>query len=128
MYTWRRLAAVLLLVFAPASQARAQVTVSGEVTATIGSRDDSAFFNYTDYEHNALRMFRVSLAGMWRPTSRLAFLTELRSEDVQEVIPYAMYVRVRPFAGRALWVQAGRIPPVFGAFGRRTYAADANPL
>ena len=128
MYTWRRLAAVWLLVGAPALPARAQVSVSGEVTATIGSRDETAFFNYTDYEHNALRMFRVSLAGMWRPASRLAFLTELRSEDAQQVIPYAMYVRVRPFAGRALWVQAGRIPPVFGAFGRRTYAADANPL
>jgi hypothetical protein len=110
------------------SGAGAQVTASGEVTATFGSRDESAFFNYTDYEHNALRMFRVSLAGMWRPASRLAFVGELRSEDVQRVIPYAVYVRVRPLAGRAFFVQAGRIPPVFGAFGRRTYGSDANPL
>ena len=128
MYTWRWLAAVLLLVFAPVRSARAQFSVSGEVAATFGSRDDIAFFNYTDYEHNALRMFRVSLAGMWRPASRLAFLGELRSEDVQSVVPYALYIRVRPFAGRALFVQAGRIPPVFGAFGRRTYTSDANPL
>jgi hypothetical protein len=127
MCTWRRLAAVSLLVFAPAA-VRAQVTVSGEATATFGSRDDVAFFNYTDYEHNALRMFRVSLAGMWQPSARVAFLTELRSEDAQRIIPYAMYARVRPFAGRALFIQAGRIPPVFGAFGRRTYGADANPL
>ena len=128
MCTWRRLAAVTLLAFAPAPAASAQVTVTGEVTATIGSQDDTAFFNYTDYEHNALRMFRVSLAGMWQPTSRLALLADVRSEDLQEVIPYAMYVRVRPLAGRALFVQAGRIPPVFGAFGRRTYGSDANPL
>jgi len=128
MCTWRRLAAVSLLVLTPASAARAQVTVSGEATATIGSRDDVAFFNYTDYEHNALRMFRVSFAGMWRAASRLALLAEVRSEDFQEVIPYAMYVRVRPFAGRALFIQAGRIPPVFGTFGRRTYGSDANPL
>ena len=126
MCTWRRLAAALLLLV-PAA-AHAQVTASGEVTAAMGGRDDSAFFNYTDYEHNALRMFRVSLAGMWRAASRLAFLGELRSEDVEHVVPYALYVRVRPFAGQPLFIQAGRIPPVFGAFGRRTYTTDANPL
>jgi hypothetical protein len=128
MCTSRRLAALALLLFAPAAAARAQITVSGEVTATLGGRDDVAFFNYTDYEHNALRMLRVSLAGMWQPASRLALVGELRSEDAQRVIPYAMYARIRPFAGRALFIQAGRIPPVFGAFGRRTYGSDANPL
>jgi hypothetical protein len=127
MRAWRCLAPVLLVACVPAT-VRAQVTVSGDVTATIGSRDEAAYFNYTDYEHNGLRMFRVSLAGMWRPTDRLAFVTELRSEDAQRVIPYALYVRVRPFKGRAFDVQAGRIPPVFGAFARRGYGADANPL
>ena len=68
-------------------------------------------------------MFRVSLAGMWRPAARLAFLAELRSEDAQRVIPYALYVRVRPWKGRPLDIQAGRIPPVFGAFARRSYGA-----
>lgn len=128
MCTWRRRAALLLFGLGWPAIAAAQVTVSGSATATIGSRDEIAFFNYTDYEHNALRMFRVSLAGMWRPAERLAFLTELRSEDAQHVIPYALYVRVRPFAGRKFDIQAGRIPPVFGAFARRTYGADANPL
>jgi hypothetical protein len=127
MCTWRRLAAAFLLLMIPAG-ARAQVTASGDVTATFGGRDETAFFNYTDYEHNALRMLRVSLSGMWTPASRIAFLGELRSEDAQRVIPYALYVRLRPIAGRAFFVQAGRIPPVFGAFGRRVYGADANPL
>jgi hypothetical protein len=139
MCTWRRLALLLLAVGTPAgaqaqwlpegpiTAARGTVTVAGEVTATFGSRDETAFFNYTDYEHNALRMFRLSLSGMWRPAARLAFLTELRSEDVQRVIPYAMYVRVRPWKGHAFDIQAGRIPPVFGAFARRSYGAD-NPL
>jgi hypothetical protein len=128
MCSWRRLAAVLLIALAPGADLRAQVTVSGEATVTIGSRDDTAFFNYTDYEHNALRMFRLSLAGMWRPSSRLALLTELRSEDVQEVIPYAVYARVKPLAARAIFIQVGRIPPVFGTFGRRSYGTDGNPL
>ena len=47
----------------------------------MGSKDEAAYFNYTDYEHNALRLLRLSLAGMWRPTERLAFLTEVRSEN-----------------------------------------------
>jgi hypothetical protein len=140
MYTWRWLTVLLLAVYGSPAGARAQglpegpitaangtVTISGEATLTIGSRDTVAFFNYTDYEHNALRMFRVSLAGMWRPAARLAFLAELRSEDAQRVIPYALYVRVRPWKDRPLDLQAGRIPPVFGAFARRSYGAD-NPL
>ncbi len=30
----------------------------------------TAFFNYTDYEHNALRMMRLALAGQWQPIAR----------------------------------------------------------
>jgi hypothetical protein len=111
----------------PLTAARGTVTIGGEVTVTAGGRDDIAFFNYTDYEHNALRMVRLALSGMWRPTGRLAFLTELRSEDAQRVIPYALYVRVRPWKDRPIAIQAGRIPPVFGAFARRSYGAN-NPL
>jgi hypothetical protein len=139
MCTWRRLTALLIVICAPAAAraqrlpegpltaARGTVTVGGDITVTAGSRDDIAFFNYTDYEHNALRMVRLSLSGMWRPATRLAFLTELRSEDGQRVIPYALYVRVRPWSARAFDIQAGRVPPVFGAFARRSYGAD-NPL
>jgi hypothetical protein len=140
MCTWRRLTLLLLVVCTPPADARAQqlpagpitaahgtLTVGGDVTVTAGSRDDIAFFNDTDYEHNALRMFRVSLSAMWHPAARLAFLTELRSENLQRVIPYALYVRVRPWKDHAFDIQAGRIPPVFGAFARRAYGAD-NPL
>ena len=41
--------------------------------------------------------------------------------------PYALYMRVRPWAERDLDFQIGRIPPVFGAFARRRYNLD-NPL
>jgi hypothetical protein len=129
MYQARWLALCLLAQLLPAGPietGRGTVTIAGDVTATIGSRDDIAFFNYTDYEHNALRMLRVSLSGMWRPAARVAFLTELRSEDAERVIPYAWYVRVRPWKKLPLDLQAGRIPPVFGAFGRRSYGAENN--
>src|SRR5262249_46010515 len=107
--------------------AHGTVTVGGDVTATFGAKDEIAFFNFTDYEHNALRMFRVSFAGMWRPSEQVAFVTELRSEDLDAVIPYALYPRVRPWKNRAFNRQVGRIPPVFGAFARRSYGTD-NPL
>jgi hypothetical protein len=127
MAHWLALCLLGQLPTGPVEFARGTVTVGGEVTATVGTRDKVAFFNFTDYEHNALRMFRVSLSGMWRPTTRLAVVTELRSEDRERLIPYALYLRVRPWKDRAFDIQAGRIPPVFGAFARRSYGVD-NPL
>jgi hypothetical protein len=114
----------------PAGPARAfdgRLVASGEVSATFGAADDEAYFNFTDYEHNALRVFRLALSAAWRPAERIALVGELRSEDLDEIRPYAAYIRVRPWRNRAFDVQAGRIPPTFGAFGRRTYGVD-NPL
>jgi hypothetical protein len=111
----------------PVSAFDGRVVVGAEVAATVGETDESAFFNYTDYEHNALRMFRVALSASWQPLTRLAFVAEVRSEDLDAVRPYAAYVRVRPWPSVPFDIQAGRIPPAFGSFGRRAYALD-NPL
>jgi hypothetical protein len=105
-----------------------RLSVGGEVAATLGAEDHSAYFNYTDYEHNALRMFRFSLAAAWQPMTRLALVGEVRSEDLAAIRPYAAYVRVRPWANLPLDVQAGQIPPSFGAYGRRGYQAGDNSL
>jgi hypothetical protein len=113
----------------PAGPIRAfdgRVAVSGEVVATLGSADEVAFFNYTGYEHNVLRMFRLALAGSWQPVDRVALVGEVRSEDLDQIIAYAAYLRVQPWGGRRFYLQAGRIPPVFGAFGR-AYTGD-NPV
>jgi hypothetical protein len=101
--------------------------VAGEIVGTIGAPDNDAFFNYTDYEHNALRMMRLSLAGQWQPVAPIAFVAEMRSEDMQNVTAHAAYVRVRPWRSHAFDIQAGRIPPSFGAYGRRVYNTD-SPL
>jgi hypothetical protein len=66
-----------------------QLLVSGEVVATMSDTDSIAFFNYTDYEHNALRLFRVSLSGAWQPIRRIAFVGELRTEDLDRPQAYA---------------------------------------
>lgn len=105
-----------------------RLAVGGEVAATFGAEDDIAYFNYTDYEHNTLRMFRFSLAASWRPMTRLALVGEVRSEDMNTIRPYAAYVRVRPWANIAFDVQAGQIPPSFGAYGRKGYQGADNSL
>lgn len=98
-----------------------RVRVAGEIAATFGSKDEETYFNYTDYERNALRTFRAAVSGLWQATDRVAFLGELRTEEFDRFGAYAAFVRVRPWRDVAFDVQAGRIPPVFGAFGRRAY-------
>jgi hypothetical protein len=110
-----------------------RVTIGGDVSATFSCSDsdiatsricpdDTGFFNYTDYEHSTLRMLRIGFSAAVRATDRLSVLAEVRSEDVGHVQPYALFVRYRLW--RAIDLQVGRVPPVFGAFARRTYAVD----
>ncbi len=108
----------------PAQAFDGKLLVAADVSASVGASDDTAFFNYTDYEHNALRTFRLGVSALWQPTERLAFVGSLRSDDLEAVRAYAAYVRLRPWRGRTLDIQAGRIPPSFGAYGRRSYALD----
>jgi hypothetical protein len=86
--------------------------------------EDIGFFNYTDYEHSALRTVRIYLTGALRAGEHLTVLGELSSENVGVIQPYALYLRIRPWSSRAFALQVGRVPPVFGAFTRRTYPSD----
>ncbi|HTK28513.1 MAG TPA: hypothetical protein VL309_03125 [Vicinamibacterales bacterium] len=110
----------------PIVLANGRVTLGGDVSATIGP-SDPGFFNYTDYEHSALRMLRVDLSGLVKAGDHVSFLGEIRTENTDSVQPYALFVRIRPWTNRNIDIQAGRLPPTFGAFARRTYASD-NPL
>ena len=101
-----------------------RLSVGAEVAATFGAEDHIAYFNYTDYEHNTLRMFRIALAAAWRPATRIELVGEVRSEDFDHIRPYAAFVRLRPWPAHAFDVQVGRIPPSFGAYGRRAYQSD----
>lgn len=110
----------------PVALAGGHVTISGDVSASFGSADPG-WFNYTDYEHFALRLMRADINAVVTAGDHFAVLGELRSENFDSLEPYALYVRIRPWTTRHLDIQAGRIPPTFGAFARRTYAND-NPL
>ena len=100
-----------------------RLTVGGEISLGFAPADP-AFFNYTDYEYTALRLARVGLSGALRLHERVSVLGEVRSDNLEAPRAHALYVRVRPWAGKALDLQAGRVPPVFGAFPRRSYAND----
>jgi hypothetical protein len=102
----------------------ASITVSCAGSVAKGCGEDAGFFNYSDYEHSTLRMMRLTANAAVRANGYVSFLTEVRSENGDPPVPYALYVRVRPWRSRAIDVQAGRIPPVFGAFARRDYASD----
>jgi hypothetical protein len=111
----------------PYALAIGPVAFGGELSAVLGPTDDTAFFNYTDYELNALRMTRLRVNAAWRPRPTLALLAEVRAENFDDVEASGFYVRWQPWAARPLTIQAGRVPPVFGAFPRRAYGRD-NPL
>ncbi|MBK5297215.1 MAG: hypothetical protein JJE40_08660 [Vicinamibacteria bacterium] len=137
----RRLGGLALLGLLPAAPVCAQLlpqetvslaggrlTLGGEVTATVAP-DDEGTFNYTDYERSALQLLRLGVTASFRPVERIALVTELRAEGDTSggpwtATPFAAYVRVRPWKDRPFDIQAGRIPPVFGAAGRRIYAND----
>lgn len=89
-----------------------------------GPRDHVAYFNYTDYDHSAVRVTRFRLFTEWRPALRFSVVAELRTENTDDVAAPALYVRWRPRASQPLFIQAGRIPPVVGAFARRAYGKD----
>lgn len=101
-----------------------RVSFGADITAAISPPDEIAFFNYTDYEHNALRIARIRVMGQWRVVSRLSFIGEVRTEDGDGVDMAAIYARWRPWTDRDFTVQAGRVPPVIGAFPRRAYGRD----
>lgn len=110
----------------PFSLAGGWIRLGGEASGTFSGRD-RAYFNYTDYERSNLRLFRLSLDVEVKAGSHFALVGELRTDNLDPPRPYALYLRVHPWTDRSFDVQAGRIPPVFGSYPRRRYAAD-NPL
>jgi hypothetical protein len=107
----------------PLTMADGRVVIGGDVSASTAPTDNG-FFNYTDYEHTTLRLFRVTVTGSVAAGRHVTVLGEVRSENADKPRPYALYVRVRPWVARGIDVEAGLVPPVFGAYSREVYAAD----
>jgi hypothetical protein len=110
----------------PVTFAGGRLLLAGDASATYGS-NDPGWFTYTDYATSALRRIRAGLTIEVRASRRLSFLTEIRTASGAGVRPYAWFVRLTPFDNGLVDIQAGRIPPVFGSYARRSYPQD-NPL
>jgi hypothetical protein len=128
-----------------------RLVISGDATVTIGQADQG-YFNSLDYYHDALNLARFGLSIELKANDRIAVLGQvidqiaLRSGSGADswsdetppplwdpfdtnrhiVRPYALFVRVRPFLDKPITVQAGRIPPVFGAYVTQDYGASQS--
>ena len=106
----------------PLTLAGGHVVFGAEITGTIAP-DDPGFFNYTSYEFNALRNFRISVATELKANDYLQVLGEVRLDQGHLFEMYGLFVRVRPWPQRRFDLQAGRIPPTFGAMSRSAYGS-----
>ncbi|MGE3491739.1 MAG: hypothetical protein AB7N29_17165 [Vicinamibacterales bacterium] len=106
----------------PLTLAGGRVVVGAEASATFAP-EDPGFYNYTSYEFSALRNFRLGVAAEVRANDRVQVLGEVRVDQGRVVEMYGLYVRVRPWPARRFDLQAGRIPPTFGAMTRSAYGS-----
>ena len=102
------------------------LTFGAEGVASIATADPG-YFNDTSYGRSSMRLVRLRVDAALRLGGRAAVLVEGRADNGEGLTVAALYLRLRPFPERAFDIQAGRIPPVFGALSRRTYGLD-NPL
>jgi hypothetical protein len=94
--------------------------------------EDTGYFNYSTGAYSVLRLAHLDGSASLSLGSRLTLVGDIRlqggvGEGGWQVRPYALFARIRPWTQRAVDVQVGLIPPVFGAFSRRVYGTD-NPL
>ena len=107
----------------PISIAGGHFVLGAEATATFAP-DDPGFFNYTSYEFSALRNLRMGVSAELRATDRVQVLGEVRLDQGRVLEAYGLFVRVRPWPARRFDIQAGRIPPTFGAMSRSSYGSS----
>jgi hypothetical protein len=106
----------------PISIGGGHFVLGAEVVATVAPADPG-FFNYTSYEYSAIRNFRVGVSAEIRANEYVQVLGEFRLDQGHVFDAYGLFVRLRPWPHRRFDVQAGRIPPTFGAMTRSAYGS-----
>ncbi len=96
--------------------------LGAEVTATVAP-EDPGFFNYTSYEYSAIRNFRMGVSAEVRANDYVQVLGEIRLDQGRVFEAYGLFLRIRPWPNRRFDLQAGRIPPTFGAMTRSAYGS-----
>lgn len=106
----------------PISMAGGHVVLGAEISGTFAP-DDPGFYNYTSYEFSALRNFRLGVSAELRANDRIQLLGEIRLDQGRVFEAYGLFLRVRPWPARRFDLQAGRVPPTFGAMTRSAYGS-----
>ena len=106
----------------PISIAGGHFVLGAEVVATVAP-EDPGFFNYTSYEYSAIRNLRMGVSAEIRANEYVQVLGELRLDQGHVFDAYGLFVRIRPWPDRRFDLQAGRIPPTFGAMTRSAYGS-----
>ena len=126
--------AVLLLVAArgvaaqvlpeePISLAGGHVVLGAEVSATFAP-EDPGFSTTPATSSTRLRNFRMGVSAEIRANDHVQVLGEVRLDHGRVLEAYGLFVRVRPWPSRRFDIQAGRIPPTFGAMSRTAYGSS----
>jgi hypothetical protein len=66
----------------------------------------------------------MGLSAELRANERIQLLGEIRFDQGRVLEAYGLFVRVRPWPSRRFDIQAGRIPPTFGAMSRTAYGSN----
>jgi hypothetical protein len=106
----------------PISMAGGHVVVGAEISGTFAP-EDPGFYNYTSYEFSTLRNFRLGVSAELRANDRIQLLGEIRLDQGRVFEAYGLFLRVRPWPARRFDLQAGRVPPTFGAMTRSAYGS-----
>lgn len=115
----------------PATLVGGRLVVAARAAASVAS-GDPGYFDHSSYDDNLMRLVRFDATARFRLSTRFFLIGDLRLEGTSSggswrLRPYAAFARLRPWPRRTVDIQAGIVPPVFGAFSRRAYADD-NPL
>src|SRR6476646_8119063 len=71
----------------PLSFADGRVTVGGDVSVSVGP-EDTGFFNFTDYEHSALRLFHADVTTSIGMGGHFSVLGEMSTENGDRLQAY----------------------------------------
>ena len=107
----------------PISLAGGHLVFGAEATATFAP-EDPGFFNYTSYEFSALRNLRLGVSAEIRANDRVQVLGEVRLDQGRCSRRTDCSCACGRLPARRFDIQAGRIPPTFGAMSRTAYGSS----
>ena len=67
---------------------------------------------------------RIGVSAEVRANDHLQLLGEVRLDQGRVLEAYGLFVRFRPWPARRFDIQAGRVPPTFGAMSRTAYGSS----